>query len=129
MQRLLTLILSLNLALHAVLGCCWHHAHAEPATPDANHHHCGHDHGPAPGHDDHDRAPAPDNCDEGACLFVRGDQSGPTVQMVELGLWLDLPESVAAAPIALTATRAVAAGDAPPPPELPQYLRFSALLI
>jgi hypothetical protein len=66
------------LALHTVLGCCWHHAHAcgqacdsvshvESPHGDADHgaNHCGtEDRGTCPSHGMHE-------CLRGACVFLR----------------------------------------------------------
>jgi hypothetical protein len=73
---------------HALVGCCWHHAHGaagdwsgprprgiESATAECSHQGCGHAH-PVPAgdasHDHHAPAPcrAPHDCDEPWCLFV-----------------------------------------------------------
>lgn len=83
MRRLLSAILSLLIALHAVLGCCWHHAHGEPTASDGwawphlhvhDHGECGHGQ-ELPTHGDRDPA---DDCDEASCVFVRGELSWPS---------------------------------------------------
>jgi len=91
---------------HAVLGCCWHHAHAEVehATPavevagverpdDVSHHH-GHRHtsrstdshvaDETGGHDDHQCPHEP--CDEPSCAFVSVAKSNLQLEAT-MALW------------------------------------------
>jgi hypothetical protein len=67
MHRMVSSIVVISLALHMLLGCCWHHAHAEGAE-------CaevGHDHGESlPG--DHDDA---EPCEGEGCVFVKCEQT------------------------------------------------------
>jgi hypothetical protein len=72
---------------HALLGCCWHHAHASQMVCDDHvaavhadvHGHCHEEHAAKHEHSD---TPAPcnqgDACDEEGCIFVRTD-SGPII--------------------------------------------------
>ena len=70
MPQLAPHIAALSLALHTLLGCCWHHVHADVAEPTlaCHEHHCD-DHSPV----DHDHHQS--DCDEGGCVFVKGEQS------------------------------------------------------
>jgi hypothetical protein len=77
MHRTVSSIVAMSLALHMLLGCCWHHAHAE-AVECAE---VGHDHAHGeslPGdHDeplpsDHDDA---EPCEGEGCVFVKCEQT------------------------------------------------------
>ena len=86
MNRTVTLLLAIVVLAHSLAGCCCHHAHAAeagvPATCTA-HEHC-HDHGDSEEGTDSDR-PAK-TCDEGSCVFVRGDGSVSIDMSVALAL-------------------------------------------
>ncbi len=77
MPRFVSAILSLVIVLHAVLGCCWHHARCvesaarphEYSTGDCCHHH------DVPGEDGEDRHDSSEDCHEASCVFVRGETS------------------------------------------------------
>ncbi|WP_254508923.1 hypothetical protein [Anatilimnocola floriformis] len=89
MRIFTTLIAIFALALHLLLGCCWHHAHgAEELTShqheSAGHHvHlpgcCGHSHSQAADHDD--EAPADSDsapsipCSDPQCVYVVSGQA------------------------------------------------------
>lgn len=92
MQRAQGIVLTLVFAWHAVLGCCWHHAHAsgdthsrEMATKHATcghgHHH--HDVGDSDGH-----APVPHDCDKTACVYVKTSSSNQ-VDSLDAALMID----------------------------------------
>jgi hypothetical protein len=83
--RFLSILTSTFLALHTVLGCCWHHAHASECgnacsveSPDADAGHCGDACGSS-GCADHPHQER-HACQENACVFInlagRGSQ-GP----------------------------------------------------
>ncbi len=93
MNRTVTLLLAIVVLAHSLAGCCCHHAHAAelggPATC-SSHEHC-HEHGHS---DDGTDSEAPaKSCNEGSCVFVRGD----SVQSVELNLVLALDGCAATA--------------------------------
>lgn len=83
MQKVLVTIASIALATHAVLGCCWHHAHfqtsgqfwigAERVIVHGDQSHCG-CHGHQAPHDDDHHSGTPHGCQEGKCDFVRVEQ-------------------------------------------------------
>jgi hypothetical protein len=83
MHGLFSHIAAALLAIHTVLGCCWHHSHAcaqecKSVTIESASAHAGHDaeHGPAtdsqPCHNH-----APNACQGGTCVFVRTAEGGP----------------------------------------------------
>jgi hypothetical protein len=93
MNRPLTLLLAIVVLAHALAGCCWHHAHAaDGGAPVAcsDHAHC-HEHGGAEEGDNGDGPAKP--CDEGNCVFVRG-QGSPSI---DFSLALALEGCVASA--------------------------------
>ncbi len=76
-------MLGLALAMHAVLGCCWHHAHAaNPRVGDTDSpSECGcqhHQHGPAQteprSQPDGDRQ-APECCFHDSCVYLRAERA------------------------------------------------------
>lgn len=72
MNRPFVLLTAAIMLGHAIAGCCWHHAHAWDAVGQTCvHDEHGHQHGeqPADPHNDHQ----PGSCQEGPCVFVRGD--------------------------------------------------------
>jgi len=79
MHRPIPLMLAFVVLAHSLAGCCYHHAHA--AAPDEStacsaHEHC-HDHGNSDDGTNSDPQDKP--CEEGSCVFVRGDGS-PTFE-------------------------------------------------
>jgi hypothetical protein len=77
MPRLVSAILSVVIVLHAVLGCCWHHARCtEFAARPHGHskHECcrHHDSRGEDGKIPHDSS---EDCHEASCVFVRGETS------------------------------------------------------
>ena len=79
MHRTVSSIVAMSLALHMLLGCCWHHAHAEAVECAEVGHDHGHDHNESlPG--DHDE-PLPSDHDDAApcegegCVFVKCEQT------------------------------------------------------
>ncbi|MDZ4783439.1 MAG: hypothetical protein SGJ19_24600 [Planctomycetia bacterium] len=88
MRRFVSAILSLVIVLHAVLGCCWHHARCvesatrphEHATSKCCHHH------DATGDDGDDPQDSSDDCHEANCVFVRGEYSRVGDLATELAL-------------------------------------------
>lgn len=105
MKPLAAAALAASVLAHALLGCCWHHAHSATSQAVAaacDHHICvdqDADHGtPAvPGHPD---------CEEDACVFVQTK----TCQSLDLDL-----DSLAALP---TASGSIANILEPPAPSL-----------
>ncbi len=77
MRRFLCNLMMTSVLYHLVAGCCGHHAHAEPASVDAENSHvsvcCGHSHAE---HDQGHQPPSeppqrPDSdCDRAKCYFV-----------------------------------------------------------
>ncbi len=78
MNRPITLSLAIVVLAHSLAGCCSHHAHASvlgEANACSTHEH---EHGHS---DDGTKSDSPGQpCDEGSCVFVRGDGS-PSVEM------------------------------------------------
>lgn len=83
MRTLTALLTAAVLAVHAALGCCWHHGHSQPPAMEsgssATAHHCSHEHGDRHRHDGagHEDAPREESpcggqCEEGACVFLAG---------------------------------------------------------
>lgn len=76
MNRPITILLSLVVLAHALLGCCCHHVHAVEMGGAAA---CnGHDHGHHKHGHDHSHSSKGDKCpskpcDEESCVFIRGD--------------------------------------------------------
>ena len=80
MNRTVTLLLAIVVLAHSLAGCCCHHAHAAeagvPATCTA-HEHC-HEHGDSDNGTDSEHPAS--TCNEGSCVFVRGEGS-PSIDM------------------------------------------------
>lgn len=105
-QGLLCAIMSLLLAIHSVIGCCWHHAHQCPDAYGKSDHtiaalegHCNH-------HQDQDSAnhasfvdhAATDQCQSPNCVYVKQTQNdGRAISATSGQLFasiLFLPETV-----------------------------------
>ncbi len=115
----LTMLLMLY---HVLVGCCWHHAHAESPTSRAdgslNTACCGHDHGEH--HDGQEPADRPHqqdgDCDDGMCFFVVPQADGGA-ELVDkpapaTGLCLDLHRQS-------RSSRGWPPNEAPPPSGIP----------
>jgi hypothetical protein len=87
MQSFTALLTAAVLAVHAALGCCWHHGHSHPPAMASGSsvpaHGCSHEHGDRHrhdgGHDGAEQEDSPDEespcggqCAEGACVFLAG---------------------------------------------------------
>jgi hypothetical protein len=73
MHHAISSLVTASLALHMLLGCCWHHAHAEAAECaeiSADHDHD--EHSPV----DHDHSKS---CDGEGCVFVKCEQTSAQV--------------------------------------------------
>jgi len=80
-HRILTAVTLAAVSIHAVLGCCWHHAHqTDFHSPESTvaliagcqgHHHASQSE-PA---DDHDHHGHPESCDGVECVFYSADNS------------------------------------------------------
>jgi hypothetical protein len=130
MQRALAAILCLTVAWHAMLGCCWHHAHTDGPADSGHcdgHRHSGHSHDAQPSQHEGDRDDSPEPCEENSCLFVRGEQVR-TLDPIDEFTWAP---AINFAPAAYLAESALtpAPEDGPPPPAVPRHLQFSVLLI
>jgi len=131
MNRLLHVVTIVAMAVHALGGCCVHHAHAESLSPDASatietacpceyHGHSGQDE-PAENPGDHG------GCDEGPCTFLRPD--APTANELLTGLgglppissWLTSPRPSRLAAASIVLDRAG--------PLIPRHLLLQVLLI
>jgi hypothetical protein len=100
-QPVVTLLMLTSITVHAVLGCCWHHAHPEPDSPvsalvethahihlgdaghDHQHHHCHHP-GDSSGHPF--ECPGNSCCEELTCTYVVSPPAKlPLPEMEQLG--------------------------------------------
>lgn len=138
MRPFAVFITAATLTLHAVLGCCSHHAHAGEmacqATCDADHHCELHDtpeDGCAIGSQDHD-SHAPDHsgehCRGTVCQLLTNGKSSLTdadYEPICIGSVIDCAASICIAPSALHGRYA---GDQPPAPSIPLYLLHQVLL-
>jgi hypothetical protein len=87
MQNFVSPLIATLLAVHTVLGCCWHHRHdcteacdSHPSVASA------HDHGPDSDHADHHGR---HECKGGFCVFIRSAKAtadGPTSRLVSVPL-------------------------------------------
>ena len=109
MPRTVSSIVAISLALHMLLGCCWHHAHAEVVECAEVGHDHGHDQGESlPGdHDeplpsDHDNV-AP--CEGEGCVFVKCEQT--STQMVASPVSMAMIFSVARPTLSLGVSTSV----------------------
>lgn len=83
-QFVATVLTSVALTTHALIGCCWHHGHTTPHDC-AAHEHMAVQHDPEfESHDEHDdedefeeheSSPQSSNCEGIRCVFVRTAQS------------------------------------------------------
>lgn len=76
MHRLISSLMAAVLLAHALLGCCWHHAHAcvmESEEPSVCAAHRDDSHGAPDGSDEHDGHQH--ECGGGTCVFVRIENS------------------------------------------------------
>ncbi len=91
MNRPITLLLAIVVLAHSLAGCCSHHAHAAvagvPATCTA--HELCHEHGDS--NDGTDSEHPDSTCNEGSCVFVRGEGS----PSIDLSVALALDDCVA----------------------------------
>lgn len=147
-----------SLLLHAVLGCCWHHTHADgchthesaaaaclhesPTDEHADSHdHAGHRHvehhdAETAAHDadgEPSQAPQPcgTDCEDDRCSFVRAD-SQPETDPLGDGAPVVLLAELGARSIGLPALRAASGSpaDSPhPAPSLRAHLLYGVLLI
>ena len=91
MPRWLPQITAIALALHTLLGCCWHHAHGNE----------GHEAVACEGHNHDDHSPVDHDhkfdCNESVCSFVKGDQTNmlPTISANPVAVVLDVAISPA----------------------------------
>lgn len=80
MRSIVCTLAAVALSLHAIFGCCWHHAHAHAGiesdtdrgqvVASREHSHCGHAHE----HASQPQSPCDSSdCDDDRCVFVRGD--------------------------------------------------------
>lgn len=113
---------------HALAGCCWHHAHASDTVAQAcSHDEHGHEHGEQQkdSHDDHHGT----SCQEGSCVFVRGDGPIAVDQPSLLAIDFCVLPTTACPQAALRLARAeyTASQDLAPPSRL--HLLHQILLI
>lgn len=121
MKRPIVLLTAAVLLAHALLGCCWHHAHASAGGVAEPCSHDGHEHGHSD--DGTESEPPGQPCDEGSCVFVRGDGS-PSVEMT---LAHALVGCIATAPeVALDSLR-IARASYPDSQELAPHTRIHLL--
>ena len=110
-----TILTTTAVALHAMLGCCVHHAHfcdshesrSDVATAVEADHHCSH------GHHHHDDSGSPDEdvtedsghehggggdhkCDEGDCTFTSVERSNDLELMLAFSMWCQPLDDAAA---------------------------------
>lgn len=95
MNRLSTLVVTLVLLAHSLVGCCSHHAHAKDAGATAA---CCHDHV----HDSSTPASTPqaptEGCSEGSCVFLRGDSPAALDLSAALAVRYALPRTETSQP-------------------------------
>lgn len=132
MHKIATTVLGFAIALHAVLGCCWHHARgASSATliaADARHCGCHHDQPGQPAHKNDRELPSRDCCGHASCVYLKAERA----PQLELQVLLDLlpgAPSIATSAASETAVLGAFTSDEPPPDPLPLFLRLGVLLI
>lgn len=88
MNRPLSILLAIVVLAHSLAGCCSHHAHAvDPGVPTTctAHEHCR-EHGDSGSGTDSEHPAS--TCDEGSCVFMRGEGS-PSIVDLSVALALD----------------------------------------
>ena len=131
MNRPFVLMTAAVLLAHSLVGCCWHHAHASAggvarACAHDEHEH-GHDDGAPQDESDHEHQST--ICQEGNCVFVRGDGPVPIDQSSILAIDCFVVQASAITQAELRIVRAEysASQDLAPPSRL--HLLHQILLI
>ncbi len=136
MQRIARAMLGLALAMHAVLGCCWHHAHAanSRAGDAASHSECGcqhHQHGPTqtePGSQHGGDRQTPECCVHDSCVYLRAERA-PELDLAGCFDLLPPCQVFAVDPIVDAPLRAAPDERTFPADSTPLFLRLGVLLI
>jgi hypothetical protein len=90
-RTLISTLVATAVALHSVLGCCWHHAHAWES--DGHEHVCGEDHGIGTDwvaacseeeHSDHDHGDCPHAAARGDELIARSDLHRSAIDLANI---------------------------------------------
>jgi hypothetical protein len=133
MHSFLSHLMAGLLAMHAVLGCCWHHAHecgreCTEASLDSSDAHADHDTDSCDSTHSQPCNHGPHACQKGKCVFLRTVETG-----ADMSLGLDVSSHVFVAwcdlsPQMPTAVHSLFAADALLPP-LRLHLAHQVLLL